>query len=298
MGPSRSPARLRRSATHHPVARQFRDRTTIHEVSRKALPRVLRIVHALASEIERCGHTIECLAARIGSYGRTDWKPTHDGQLVVTINGHSHNLRIWEKGCGLRGPWEHQKARWEEERLSPRLGLYATRPTAYDKDATGELNASVLGYGSRQSSWGDRKRWRLEDRLPQLVRELETQAVEAEERRLAHEREEAERTRRWELAMEEAKLRFLGAHRREILSQRVRAWQEADAIRAYCNAVEAHHGGPTLDANTSATEWLAYARDEADRLQAPPTMPRDPEIRPEDLKPYLGGLSPYGPRGW
>lgn len=284
---------------YHVVARQFRDRTTIHEVSRKALARVLRIVHALASEIERRGHTIECVVARAGSYGRADWKPTHDGQLVVTINGHSNKLRIWEKGCGLRGPWEHQKACWEEARLSPRFALYATRPTAFDKDATGGLNASILGYGRRQSSWGDRKRWRLENRLPQLIRELEAQAVEAEERRLAREREEAERMRRWELAIEQAKLRFVAAHRREILSNRVRAWQEADAILAYCHAVEARNGSAAaLDADGSASEWLAYAREEAERRQLMPTMPPDPEIKPEDLKPYLGGFSPYGSRGW
>lgn len=28
-------------------------------------------------------------------------------------------------------------------------------------------------------------------------------------------------------------------------------------------------------------------------------MPADPEnVRPDELKPYLGGWSPYGPDGW
>jgi hypothetical protein len=44
------PARLRK---YHGVAREFRDRMSLHEVSRKALPRVVRIVHALAVEAER-----------------------------------------------------------------------------------------------------------------------------------------------------------------------------------------------------------------------------------------------------
>jgi hypothetical protein len=39
------PARL---SKYHPVAQEFRNRTSLHEVSRKALPRVLRIVHGLA----------------------------------------------------------------------------------------------------------------------------------------------------------------------------------------------------------------------------------------------------------
>ena len=43
---------------------------------------------------------------REDSYGRSEWKPTQDGQLVFTINGHELRVRIWEKGAGLRGPYE------------------------------------------------------------------------------------------------------------------------------------------------------------------------------------------------
>jgi hypothetical protein len=178
------------------------------------------------------------------------------------------------------------------------LILFLDRPKAYDRGATGELNIEVVGWsaGGRQTTWGDRKRWTLEDRLPQLMRELETQSVEAEERRLAKEREEAERQREWEVAMERAKLRLVADHRVGILRTRVAAWHEADAIRAYCDAVEARHG---IDATTAdAAEWLSFARDYAERAQRLPRMPADPEATHEALKPYLGGWSPYGPRGW
>src|SRR5207247_2480016 len=98
------------------------------------------------------------------------------------------------------------------------------------------------------------KRWTLEDRLPQLMRELETQGVEAEERRLAAEREEAERQRQWEQAMAQAKRRLVEDHRIDVLRKRVRAWQEADAIRAYCDAVEACHGADAIAADPEAAE--------------------------------------------
>jgi len=39
------PTRVRR---YHPVVRDYRERTWLHEVSRKGLPRAARIVHALA----------------------------------------------------------------------------------------------------------------------------------------------------------------------------------------------------------------------------------------------------------
>jgi hypothetical protein len=289
------PARV---ARHHRVAQQLRDRTALHEVSRKALPRTLRIVHALAQDVERRGHHIECVAPPADSHRGAGWKPAQHGQLIVTINGHSNALRIWEKGVGLRGPWEQQKKRWEEDRLSPRYSLYSVRPSPYDGNATGELNVSVLGFSRRQQSWGDRKRWRLEDRLPQLVRELEAQAAEAEDRRLTREREQAERERQWETAMAHAKRQFLAAHRREVLLQRVTAWQQAEAIRTYCEAVETRHDAHSLADHPGLSAWLAFAREQANDLQSLPTMPADPEVRPEALQPFLGGLSPYGPRHW
>src|SRR5437773_12436000 len=75
------------------------------------------------------------------------------------------------------------------------------------------------------------------------------QAVEAEERRLAWEREEAERQRHWEAAVERAKRRLATDHRLEVLRNRVRSWEEAQAIRAYCDAVEARYGADTVAAD-------------------------------------------------
>lgn len=195
------PARLK---NYHRVAREFRDRTNLHEVSRKTLPRVVRIVHALATEAERRGYQVACVRVREDSYGRSDRKPSRDGQLVVTIDGHIQAVRIWEKGAGIRGPYEQQMARWRRDREQPvRLMQFLERPKPYDSGATGQLNAEVVSGGfGRQTSWGDRSRWSLDDRLPHLFRELERQAVEAEERRLRKEHEEAERQRQWESAME------------------------------------------------------------------------------------------------
>lgn len=287
-----------RLTKYHPVAREFRDRTNLHEISRKALPRALRIVHALAVEAERRGYRIACVRVREDSYGRTEWKPAQDGQLVFTINAHELKVRIWEKGGGQRGPYEHQMRRWKADREQPlRLMQFVERPKAYDSGATGELNVEALGsaYG-RQRAWGDRSRWRLEDRLPNLLRELEVQAVEAEERRLAREREQAERQRQWEAAMERAKLQFINEHRLEVLRNRVQAWEEAEAIRRYCAAVESRHGAAIADPD--AVEWLSLALEHADRAQGLPRMPADPEITHDGLRPYLGGWSPYGPQRW
>jgi hypothetical protein len=68
----------------------------------------------------------------------------------------------------------------------------------------------------------------------------------------------------------------------------------ANAIRAYCDAVEAEHGADAVAADAEAAEWLSYAGEQADQGQRLPRMPADPEPSAEDLKPFLGGLSPYG----
>ena len=53
-----------------------------------------------------------------------------------------------------------------------------------------------------------------------------------------------------------------------------------------------------MDRYEQIVDKLRSTRAEADRMQRMPLMPGEPEIRPEDLKPYLGGLSPRGARGW
>jgi hypothetical protein len=284
--------------SYHPAVRNFRERTALHRVSRKTLPRALRIMQGLATELDRRGHRIACadIGAKDEGYGRYRRKEADNGQLVVTINGHELTLGLYEKGVGLRGPWEERKRRREEAHRTLRFDAWDVgRIEPYDKGATGELDLSILTYGPRQTRWGDRKRWSLEDRLPQVLRELETLAEEAEERRIAREREEAERQRAWEAAMAAAKERAIEHYHLETLRRRAGAWREADEIRIYCDAVEARHG-EALNVDTEAARWLRFARQHADKLQRLPQMPTDPELKVEDLKPFLGGWSPYGPQ--
>jgi hypothetical protein len=179
-----------------------------------ALARVLRIVHALAHEAETRGYEVACVRVDEDRYGGSEWKPKDDREKPV------------------------------------RFMRFVQRPKPYDSGAMGELNVQALGssYG-RQSSWGDRSRWTLEDKLADLLRELELQAAEAEERQQAREREEAERQRQWEAAIEDAKRRFLADHRLEVLRRRVREWEEGETIRAYCDAVEARFGEGAIAAD-------------------------------------------------
>jgi hypothetical protein len=78
----------------------------------------------------------------------------------------------------------------------------------------------------------------------------------------------------------EAKSRLGEDHLPELLRERVRAWQEAEALRAYCDAIVSRHGIETNSTNLAAAQWLALARAHADRAHPLPEMPPDPELTP------------------
>ena len=259
----------------------------LHEVSRKELPRALRILHALATEAERRGYRVACALVPGDSYG-SNLKLSGNGQLVFTIGGHELKVRLWEKGCGPRAPYEQQMERWRQDRAKPfREMLFLDRPRPYDKGAMRDLNLAILGWAhGRQTSWGDRQRWRLEDRLPQLLRELETQATEAEERRLAKEREAAERRLTWEAAMETAKSGSSSTPTRSTSCESVLRPGRKQTRSAHTARLSSATARRASAADVDAERWLAFARDYANEAQRLPKMPEDPEVTRDALEPY------------
>lgn len=65
-------------------------------------------------------------------------------------------------------------------------------------------------------------------------------------------------------------------------------------MRDYLSLLEERHGN-----HPEAAEWIAWIRryvdERLDPLASPPAMPAEPEIKPDDPKPFLGEVSPYGP---
>ncbi|WP_329009124.1 hypothetical protein [Streptomyces sp. NBC_01601] len=56
--------------------------------------------------------------------------------------------------------------------------------------------------------------------------------------------------------------------------------------------------GPPGQTRTEAEAWITWAvatAERLDQLNTPPRMPDIPEPRADDLKPFLGHWSPYGP---
>ncbi|QLH19306.1 hypothetical protein [Streptomyces sp. Rer75] len=254
----------------HPAAAQAHI-----QVCPSCQPRARRILHALCSAVEDKNYTVST-------------PPTGSaGSLVITAADSSFPLFFNEGSDEVPDP---SSVKYSWQRVTSRT----TRPS-HQLELSLEHSYAHLG---RRYRWGDRQRWHLEDKLPALLREIAHRARTENERRLAQQRKEQETRQRWLVAMQQARTALVEDHRMKALRAQVQAWQQATAIRAYCDALEDHQD-TTAGAAEAVTAWIAWARAHADGIDPVPQnsgLPDPPAITPEDLRPYLHGWSPYEPK--
>ena len=171
------------------------------------------------------------------------------------------------------------------------------RSWEHEQGATGRLVLSILAPSSRYertAHWNDTSKESLEALLPQALMEMECRAAEETERARLEEQKQERRRQDWETAIRHAKAQFIDEHRAETLRQQVARWQEAAAIRSFCDQIEATHR-----TSPEALKWSTWGRAHADSIDplnaelAPPAPP-DP-IHPDHLRPFrLSAMK----RGW
>ncbi|MFD5738586.1 hypothetical protein ACFXJM_11555 [Streptomyces massasporeus] len=270
------PAQLR--SPHHAVA-ALRDSERRLLMPPSLRRRALLLLQGLAAEAERRGYKV-----------REQRVPERDHR-----SAHYYNGRYFPASC-REGVLEIVI-----DGFTSCVTIKQEFPQSADPDRSQQL-ALDIGYSrsKRQHHWGDRKRSKLEDVLGIVLRELETRAVEEQQRKLDEERAKEERRIRWEAAMATAREKAAQARFATILREQARQWQDAHALRQYCDALERRinvAADEDVDVE-SARVWLRWARDYAetlDPLTQLPTMPSGLAFEPEDLKPHLNGWSPYGP---
>lgn len=262
----------------HPVVAALKAPSERLQVCPDCMPRTLKILQAMAEATERLGHAIEP--------GASD-----DAAMTLHIHQSRFDVTIGET--------------YEEAAASEQPKYDWQRVTTFEQVPTGRLELYLLPrkayyhYHAGRHNWGDRKRWRLEDKLPEALNEIIGRGVAAEEDRLAKERAAVERRQQWEAAMEKARRDFAEDYRASALRGQIKRWREAQEINAFCDAAESVlAAAPDATYAASAMEWMAWARERAARLDPlgrdlhAPAVP-DPKL--EDLKPFLRGWSPYGP---
>jgi len=272
----------------HPVVAALRTKESF-DIKGDARQRALRLLQALAGEAERRGYRVTTAQQEPNQqgYGRGS-RPDH---LTVAIQGHDVSLRVDQQFDRVPHVATAAELRRVERESWFRIPEHDDKPSL-------RLSISVSGiHEHRQSRWNDTENHALEQRLNQILQEVELRAAASERDRLEREEEARLKRRRWEAAVDQARSQLVEHHRGEELRSQVTRWQEADAIRRYCQALERHAG----DREHEVGEWVVWARrdaDEIDPTRCPPGMPADPEATPDALRPFLRGWSPYGPDAW
>lgn len=259
----------------HPVVAALQNAPTTLPVCEECGPRALRILHMLAIATEHLGHAVAPASS-------------DDGVLTIQVYESRYEITFEES--------------YEEAPVGGQPKYDWQRITDYESVPTGRLDLVLLpriSYLPGRRRWGDRRRWSLEDKLPEVLGEIVERGEAVEQKRLEAERAKAERRRRWELAMQQARADHAEAFRAAHLRRQVAHWREVQEINAFCEAVQhiAAHAPNPLQAH-SMLEWISWARDYVERidpLHQDLGMPIVPEPSSSDLKPYLHGWSTEEP---
>lgn len=239
-----------RVARYHPVVAQFRDLRARHEVSKQHLTRTLLILQAIAAEAEHRGHTVALPADQTNGWARVAWSGSRDGHFVITVGGYAQAVRMLEIGMPSRAGWRRNHP-------------YQGRGTYDGNTGTGRLSIELPGYGSREGRgyrWSDNSRSRLEDKLPDVLREIEIRAAEDEHRHQQHLAEKEARRRREEEAARQAELARIEKHRADRLLDEVTRWETAHRLRSYLRALRtAIESTGDVETAADARQWLAWA---------------------------------------
>jgi hypothetical protein len=283
-GPVPVPATI---GTYHRVVKEFKERSERHEVSRAALPRVLRIMQGLVAEAERRGYTVELAPepqARDG-YGLRNWTGPNDGHLVLSTRGVTVRLRVCEEGIPSRAYWTRRYRYFDSRSRTWKLPSLAE----FEAKATGCLVIEfVNAYWSdgQVHRWSDGKAWMLEDKLAEVLHGVEVLAADHEERRQRAALQAAERQRERKAEADQARKRHAYQQQADVLAEQVSRWRTSEEIRTYCRAAEAAH-----PADPDTADWIRWARAHADAIDPLRTAPRGPApCNPaslDELQPHL-----------
>jgi hypothetical protein len=237
----------------HAVVRKLRDEADSMDVSSQSKPRALLLVQAIGDECARRGYTL----SRTEEVTATFRIFVGDDQFPFTLAEEFERREVLD-----------------EKQLAAAKYAWQRVPAQVRQVRSGRL---VLRLGSGYSSvfWADRKRWSLDEKLPAMFKEIEDRAERQVAARTSAEARRVARLHEWEEAVPRARQAYVEDLNRGRLTKQVAASGQAVAIRAYCDRVEAILDQTADDHRSQVSQWLAWARAEADRL--------DPLSRPKSL---------------
>ncbi|WP_153808984.1 hypothetical protein [Nocardia sp. SYP-A9097] len=276
-------------AKWHPAVIRLRDAEDRLPMKRPLRNRALRILNTLALTAEAKGYKATTgTPSEQRGYGRRN---EVGAELQISILEHPFAVSIVEPTDKV--PHE---ATASELRKAERDSW--VRIPKYDHVPSGRLTLTITnGRPYRQSNWTYKDDTVID--LAQVVQELELRAADAEEKRLAAERQAAEKQRQWEAAMTTAKAAYADTRRAEVLEDQLRRWRSGLELDEYLVAMQRHIETITdVEEAAASAQWLDWAisyRIRMDPFRGTLQMPPIPKPSAEALKPYLGRWSYWGP---
>ncbi|MCP3759194.1 hypothetical protein [Streptomyces sp. TBY4] len=267
----------------HPVVAAIKEDRYRLAVSAALRGRALRLFQGLCAEAVKRGHGVrenpmdESHRSRAYGYGGASIacrSPRREGEVDLVVGDFTYTVTIKQEF-----------------------------PQSEDPERAQSLMVELpYSRSGRQGKWADRKRWRLEDVLGAVLREIEVRSREDVQRRIEEKRAEEDRKVRWQAAMDSAREQADQAQLATILREQANDWHQARALSQYCDALERRIDascGSTAPEAVSTWQWLEWARayvSSLDPLRELPGMPVPRDLEPEELKPYLSGRvrKPFG----
>lgn len=262
----------------HDVVRNLRDNhPDLLDVGDSARPKALLILQAIAEECERRGYRFES-----GVIGKSTF--------LITVGDDVFSFSMLEE-------YERRSIPNSEELAAVKYEWQRARSTV-QKVRSGRLVIRLNGW-YYSASWADRKRWRLEDRLPQLFAHIDQAAKKMAEDRIRAERQRQERRRAWEAALEQAKKDYIADFNHRRLDSQVSDLSRAKELRRYAALIDDR---ATIMSNEDARrvhEWAAWTREQADMIDP---LQQPGELRfviPEDIgASEVDSFMPRGMNAW
>ena len=172
------------------------------------------------------------------------------------------------------------------------------RPPTHDHVPSGRLRIDIgaAAQSDRRSFWADRASWQLEEKLPELLREVAVRVDELRLLRAAQARAEEQHRQAVELETQRARNRAAEAHRGELLDQQLARWRAAQELRAYAAAVsrrisaaeaQGEANGEAVDGARRWLEWITERADRHDPLTKVPQWPSAPALATYQLREFM-----------
>ncbi|MFE1773188.1 hypothetical protein [Streptomyces sp. NPDC059008] len=253
--------------------------------------RALRLIHALLTATQKLGHTSAVGTAQgAPPPHRRRNSPPH---FTITAQGQQCDFLVLQE----QDRTEHIPTKKE---LADAEKYSWTRIPRYDYSPANRLRIHINGgQPHRASEWADTANRPLEDQLAEIVQEVGLRGEAAERKRLADLEAARQKRLRWEAAKRQAEIDYAEAYRVQHLESQEAAWRQATRLAEYLSALRRHaETMPAGEEKNAVEAWITWADTHMQRLNPLNGTPRPPDIpdpRPDDLKPFMRGWSPYGP---